>query len=201
VVKVQEGRLDPNAPLVLSTHELGRRPGSMRTLTRTVPAPPDLGIAVIGVPEGSDLALDLRLEAVMEGVLVSGTVRATAVGECVRCLTEVTQDVEVDVQELFAYPGKTPVEVADDEDEVREVAPGELVDLEPAVRDAIVLELPFQPQCDGPCQQDYEIGVSDPAPAQDTPEPADPRWAALQGLLEQPGETTSDTPSDPREKS
>ena len=201
MVKVQEGRLDPNAPLVLSTHELGRRPGSMRTFARTVPAPPDLGIAVIGVPEGSDLALDLRLEAVMEGVLVSGTDRATAVGECVRCLTEVTQDVEVDVQELFAYPGKTPAEVSDDEDELREVAPGELVDLEPTVRDAIVLELPFQPQCDGPCQQDYEIGVSDPGPAEDTPEPADPRWAALQGLLEQPGETTSDTPSDPREKS
>ena len=195
MVKVQEGRLDPNAPLVLSTHELGRRPGSMRTLTRTVPAPPDLGIAVIGVPEGSDLVLDLRLEAVMEGVLVSGTVRATAVGECVRCLTEVTQDVEVDVQELFAYPGKTPVEVADDEDEVREVAPGELVDLEPAVRDAIVLELPFQPVCDGPCQQDYEIGVSEQAPL--TEEPADPRWAALQSLLE----SSDDSPSGTREKS
>ncbi|MCI2240211.1 DUF177 domain-containing protein [Paenibacillus sp. TRM 82003] len=198
--KVQEGRLDPNAPLVLSTHELGRRPGTMRTLRRTVPAPADLGIAVIGVPEGSDLELDLRLEAVMEGVLVSGTVRGRAVGECVRCLTEVTEDVEVEVQELFAYPGKRPAEVSEDDDEVREVAAGELVDLEPAVRDAIVLELPFQPECDGPCQQDYEIGVSERVlgGGEDTEEPADPRWAALQGLLEeQPGQNPSDT----REKS
>ncbi|GAB3223965.1 DUF177 domain-containing protein [Kineococcus gypseus] len=199
MVKVHEGRLDPNAPLVLSTHELGRRPGTMRTLRRTVPAPADLGIAVIGVPEGSDLELDLRLEAVMEGVLVSGTVRGRAVGECVRCLTEVTEDVEVEVQELFAYPGKTPAEVGEDDDEVREVAPGELIDLEPTVRDAVVLELPFQPECDGPCQQDYEIGVSERTPGDEgTEEPADPRWSALQGLLEQqPGQTPSDT----REKS
>jgi uncharacterized protein len=193
--QLPEGHLDPNAPLVLSTHDLGRRAGAMRTLQRTVPAPADLGIAVIGVPEGSDLELDLRMESVMEGVLVSGTVRGTAVGECGRCLTEVTEDVEVTVQELFAYPGKTPVEVADDEDEIREVAPGELVDLEPAVRDAIVLELPFQPECDGPCQQDYEIGVSEPTPVSE--EPADPRWAALQSLLE----SSDDSPSGTREKS
>ena len=193
--KVHEGQLDPNAPLVLSTHELGRRPGAMRTLQRTVPAPAELGIAVIGVPEGADLELDLRLEAVMEGVLVSGTVRGTAVGECGRCLAEVTQDLEVTVQELFAYPGKKPLELADDEDEIREVAQGELVDLEPAVRDAIVLELPFQPVCDGPCQQDYEIGVSEQTPL--TEEPADPRWAALQSLLE----SSDDSPSGTREKS
>ena len=197
MVKVQEGRLDPNAPLVLSTHELGRRPGSMRPMQLTVPAPPELGIAVIGVPEGSPLVLDLRLEAVMEGVLVSGTVSGHAVGECSRCLTRVEQDVVVDVQELFAYPGKTPVELADDEDEVREVAPGELVDLEPAVRDAIVLELPFQPECDGPCQQDYEIGVSEQTPLRE--EPADPRWAALQDLLGD--QRSGDTPSETREKS
>ncbi|WP_208971256.1 YceD family protein [Kineococcus rubinsiae] len=197
MVKVQEGRLDPNAPLVLSTHELGRRPGSMRPLKLTVPAPAELGIAVIGVPEGSDLVLDLRMEAVMEGVLVSGTVSGVAVGECSRCLTPVEQDVVVDVQELFAYPGKTPAEVADDEDEVREVAPGELVDLEPTVRDAIVLELPFQPECDGPCQQDYEIGVSEQTPARE--EPADPRWAALQDLLGD--QRSGDTPSESREKS
>jgi uncharacterized protein len=197
VSKVREGHLNPSAPLVLSVHELGRRPGTMRTLQRSVPAPPELGNAVIGVPEGSPLELDLRLEAVMEGVLVSGTVRGTGVGECVRCLAEVQVPVDVELQELFAYPGKTPAEVGDDDDEVREVAPGELVDLEPGVRDAIVLELPFQPECDGPCQQYYEIGVSERTPAPE--EQSDPRWAALQDLL---GDQRSDeTPSETREKS
>ena len=66
-------KLDPRAPLVLDTRELGRRPGSQREVSRTVPAPADLGIEVLGVPEGSPVELDLRLEAVMEGVLVTGT--------------------------------------------------------------------------------------------------------------------------------
>src|SRR5665647_3339416 len=77
--------LDPRSPYALDTHELGRRPGTMRTVQLTVPAPEDLGTVVIGVPAGSDLDLDFRLEAVMEGVLVSGAVRGRAVGECGRC--------------------------------------------------------------------------------------------------------------------
>ena len=97
-------RLDPRAPLVVDTRELGRRPGSMRTVTRTVPAPADLGIVVIGILEGSPIDLDLRLESVVEGVLVSGTAQARAIGECVRCLDPVDLPVEVDLQELYDYP-------------------------------------------------------------------------------------------------
>ena len=67
--------LDPRAPLVLDTRELGRRPGSQRDVVITVPAPAELGIEVLSVPEGSPVELDLRLEAVMEGVLVTGTAR------------------------------------------------------------------------------------------------------------------------------
>ena len=97
-------RLDPRSPLVLDTHELGRRPGSMRRVQVTVAAPEHLGTEVIGIPAGSDLSLDLRLEAVMEGVLVSGSIRGRAVGECVRCLEEVVEDIDVPIQELYAYP-------------------------------------------------------------------------------------------------
>ena len=71
-------KLDPRAPLVLDTRELGRRPGSQREVSRTVPAPADLGIEVLGVPEGSPVEVDLRLEAVMEGVLVTGTASAAS---------------------------------------------------------------------------------------------------------------------------
>lgn len=66
---------------MFDTHELGRRPGAMKRLTRTADAPADLGIAdVIGVPEGAPVELDLRLESVMEGVLVTGTARAAVEG-------------------------------------------------------------------------------------------------------------------------
>ncbi len=74
-------RLDHRNPLVFDTHELGRRPGALQRLTREVAAPADLGIdGVIGVPEGSPVELELRLESVMEGVLVTGTARAAAEG-------------------------------------------------------------------------------------------------------------------------
>ena len=115
---------DRRSPLVFDTRTLGRRAGAMTTVTTTVPAPAGLGIEVISVPEGSPIELDLRLESVVEGVLVTGTATMEAVGECVRCLREVTQPIEVDVQELFTYPG---VAVSDEETSRLE---GELIDLE-----------------------------------------------------------------------
>ncbi len=152
----------------------------MRTVARVIPAPSDLGTEVIGIPEGSDLALDLRLEAVMEGVLVSGTLRGRARGECVRCLDELEQDVVARVQELYVYPGRTPS--GDDEDDLRELQ-DELIDLEPAVRDALVPALPFQPvcspDCPGLCSECGQRLADDPG---HTHHRSDPRWAALANL-------------------
>jgi uncharacterized protein len=175
--------LRPNAPLVVDIHELGRRPGAMVTLSREVPAPADLGTDVIGVTQGSPVRLDLRLESVMEGVLVSGTVQVTATGECGRCLMPVELDLELPLQELFAYPDKRPA--ADvDEDDLRELE-GDLFDLEPALRDAVVPALPFQPvcrdDCPGLCSECGARLADDPEHEHDV---VDPRWAALQGLLE-----------------
>ena len=116
----------------------------MLRVRRTVPAPADLGTDVIAVPAGSDIDLDVRLESVVEGVLVSGSVTAMAAGQCVRCLDDLDRRVEVDVQELYAYPGQVPTEAEDEETEVLE---GDLIDLEPLLRDAVVLALPFQPVC------------------------------------------------------
>ena len=141
--------LDPRDPLVLDTSELGRRPGTQRERTLTVPAPADLGIEVIGVPEGSPVALDLRLEAVMEGVLVTGTAAVGLEGECARCVTEISEEIEVDFQELYVYETSSRDDDEDDDD----LLPmhGDLLDLEPLLRDAIVLRLPFQPLCEPDC--------------------------------------------------
>jgi uncharacterized protein len=176
-------RLDPRLPLVIDTHELGRRPGSMRTLSRSVPAPDGLGVAVLGVPQGSPIDLDLRLESVMEGVLVSATARAEVTGECVRCLDPVERSLEVTLQELYAYPGRERDDV-DDETELPALE-GELFDLEPVLRDAVVLALPLQPvcrdDCPGLCAQCGAHLADDPEHGH---EDTDPRWAALQGLLD-----------------
>jgi uncharacterized protein len=176
--------LDPRSPFVLDTLELGRRPGSMRRVQRTVASPGDLGTEMIGVPVGADVELDLRLEAVVEGVLVTGAVRARAVGECGRCLDEVVDDVDVSIQELFVYPGRAEVaaENGDDEEDLPELD-GDLVDVEPVVRDALVTALPFQPlcrvDCPGLCSICGAHLADDPDHSHET---LDPRWAALGGL-------------------
>jgi len=147
----------------------------MKSLRRTAEAPADLGIGVIGVPEGSPVELDLKLEAVGEGILVSGTAVVALTGECTRCLKPITDSMEIDVQELFYYPGNEPdVEAARNE--------GERIDLEPILRDAVVLDLPFAPLCTEDC---LGICVMCGADLNDDPEHGhgdelDPRWGDLQ---------------------
>lgn len=165
----------------------------MKKVRRAAPAPAGLGTEVIAVPEGSDLDLDLRIESVMEGVLVSGAVRGTAVGECVRCLDEVRVATEADLQELYVYPGRAPQgEDRDELDELRELE-GDLVDLAPALYDTVVPALPFRPLCSPDCP-----GLCAECGARLAEEPGhshtgvDPRWAALQAVLEQDAPTPAD---------
>jgi uncharacterized protein len=165
---------------VLDTRELGRRPGSQREVSRTVPAPADLGIEVLRVPEGAPVELDLRIEAVMEGVLVTGEARVSLEGECVRCLEPIDDDVDVTFQELFLYDDQD-LQGGDPEDDGVSMLEDDLLDLEPLLRDAVVLALPFQPLCEddcpGLCTECGALLKDDP---DHTHEAAiDPRWAGL----------------------
>jgi uncharacterized protein len=141
-------RLDPRGLLVFDTRTLG--PGSVRSETRTAPAPADLGVELVGIPEGGDLELDVQLEGVTEGVLVTATVTAPLTGECARCLEEFSSAMRVRFQELFAYEATSEAE-GGYEAEDQYLLDGDLLDLEPAVRDALVLELPLSPLCDESC--------------------------------------------------
>ncbi|MDQ4051812.1 MAG: YceD family protein [Actinomycetota bacterium] len=179
--------LDPRAPLVLDTRELGRRPGSQHEVSRTVPAPADLGIEVLRVPEGAPVDLDLRLEAVMEGVLVTGTAQAALDGECVRCLEPISDDIEVTFQELFMYDDVRGQEPSEEDDGTSKLE-GDLLDLEPLLRDAVVLALPFQPLCEddcpGLCAECGARLADDPDHAHEAA--IDPRWTALTQLENNP---------------
>ena len=179
-----QARLDPRAPLVLDTRELGRRPGSMRRLSLPVPAPAGFGLELVGVPAGAQLLLDLRLESVMEGVLVSGTVTTAVTGECARCLDPVSDEVVAEVQELFAYPDSATQETTS-KDEVSRLE-GDYLDLEPATRDAVLLALPLIPLCREDC-----LGLCatcgerrDTLPPEHSHDQVDPRWAPLQEASE-----------------
>jgi uncharacterized protein len=154
----------------------------MREVRRSIPAPDDIGVALIGVSAGAPLEVELRMESVSEGVYVSGTVTAAVSGECGRCLRPITDTLLVKVQELYAYADSVTDQTTE-EDEVGRLQ-GDLIDLEPALRDAVVLALPTHPRCREDCPGlCSECGVPlDELPADHGHEQLDPRWAALSQL-------------------
>jgi uncharacterized protein len=179
--------LDARSPLVIDTRVLSRRPGTMQELSRTVVLTEDFGTDVISIKAGTPVEIEVRLESVVEGVLVTGSVSGTASGACVRCLDPVDQLVTGHFQELFAYADRAAhhheVAADSDEDEVYELV-GDLIDLEPVLRDAVVPTLPFQPvcrpDCPGLCS---ECGMHLAEDPDHHHEVIDPRWSSLSGLL------------------
>jgi uncharacterized metal-binding protein YceD (DUF177 family) len=176
-----DARRPAGNPWLVDLRELGRRAGSLQEIDRTLPAPAGWRVELIGVPEGAEVRLRLRLESVMEGVLVSGELDVPVEGSCARCLEPVEDTLELDVQELFAYSGST-TEATSEEDEVRRVD-GDFLDLEPMVRDAVVLSLPLAPVCSEDCSGlCVDCGQRlDDLPPDHTHEVIDPRWAGLAG--------------------
>lgn len=181
--KTAPARPDPSAPWVIDTRDLGRRAGAMRRYHRDAPLPAGLGPDMVGIPAGEQVALDVRVESVVEGVLVSGMASATIIGQCARCLETLTNSLEVELTELFAYPD-TATDDTTDPDEVSRVV-DELVDLEPVVRDSVLLALPQAPLCREDCPglcpecggKRAELGTDH------RHEMIDPRWAALRQRL------------------
>ena len=187
-------RRGPRSPLVIDISRLGRRPGSMMTVKTTVPSPARMGLDLIAVDQGAPLELDLRLESVSEGVLVTGTVSAPTSGECSRCLQPITGEVDIDLTELFAYPHSTTDETSDADDVARVGRDGgsETVDLEQPIIDAVGLALPFSPVCGPDCAglcQECGIPLASAEPGHHH-EQIDPRWAKLATLREQTGDDT-----------
>lgn len=147
----------------------------MRERTLDVSAPDQFGAGAAVVQQGAPLEIDLKLEGLHEGILVTGDIKAEATGECVRCLDPVSIPLQVEFQELFAYSLDEAFDFAVRDDHV---------DLEPVVRDAVVLALPFQPVCRPDCPGlDPETGekLAD-NPDRSPREVLDPRWAALEGF-------------------
>lgn len=168
-------------PYLLNVRDLVRNPGELRERHLAFPAPEHLGEGLVAVPEGAGLDIDLRLESVHEGILASGRIVTRADGDCARCLEPLSLPVEVEFAELFAYPADEPFD--------HELA-GDLLDLEPVVRDAVVLALPFQPVHVDGCEE-IDLGPGISLITGDAPPPADDRWAALQGFRANDGREES----------
>ena len=166
-----------NSPFVLSVHDLMHKPGQMREVELDVKLPAAMGNGATEIVAGDIVELDLRLESVHEGILATAEVFAEAKAECSRCLDPVIHEVEVDFQELFTYSYTS-------EDEP--VIVDETIDLEQAVLDAVVLNLPLQPICSPDCLglcPDCGFRMADD-PTHQHEAAIDSRWNALKNLKE-----------------
>ena len=164
------------SPFVVNVAELLRHPGRQLELSRSVPAE---GLRVVDtvVPEGASIDVDLVLESLSDGIVVTGHLTSRWEGACRRCLDPVTGPLEVEVRELYRQRRD-----ADDTFSFR----GDQLDLEPMVREALLLELPLVPLCRPDCAGLCPVcGVKrDAVDCGHVATVADPRWAALDELLE-----------------
>jgi uncharacterized protein len=137
-------------------------------------APEGWGLDLVKVPAGTPVVIDARFESVMDGVLVTAEVEVPVATECGRCLDPVDIELVAPIQELYAYE-------RDPDDPDAPVLAGDQLDLEPVVRDAVVLALPLNPLCDPDCLGlcpgcGARLADVEPEHAHDE---VDPRWAAL----------------------
>ncbi len=199
----------PRGALVFDMRTLGRQAGSSRAQQLTVPAPDDLRLELARVPVGADVHLDVRFEAVTEGVLVTGSATAPLAGECARCLAPLTSTVTASFTELYLYAdgSRRPHDKHDkhdrhdrrdsrdwfdenteQDDEELYYLDGDLLDLEPALRDAVVLALPMSPLCREDCPGlcvECGVRLADAGPDHGHEDAPDPRWAGLKQFNDQ----------------
>lgn len=178
-----------NTQLTVPVTDLSHQVGEPYTFARDVAAPADIAVPLIGVPEGDPIRLDLQLFPLDEGILVQGSVRTTAVGQCSRCLREVRLQMDEELADLVFYPERQAELVADGDEEAADmpVVVDERVDIEPLLRDALVLAMPLSPLCRPDCQGLCpECGERwDELPGDHAHEFLDPRFSALDALAEQ----------------
>ncbi|MFT4136137.1 YceD family protein [Microbacterium sp.] len=165
-----------NGPFVLPVHDIVHRAGEMREFAFETPAPQKWGEGLVAVAAGEPVDVEVRVESVHEGILVSADIATQYEGVCGRCLADLVRPVEVEFQELFGYPGDEALDLQVQDDHV---------DLEPPIRDAIVLALPFQPVCQPDCPGlDPVTGEKlTREPGHEPRESTDPRWAELEKVI------------------
>jgi uncharacterized protein len=186
-------KINTNSPFFFNAHDLPRRAGEFREYSLTITLPEAMGIPMLSVPKNENLAVELRITSVDEGIFVSGQVSARAHGECTRCLDPVGFEIDQMFNQLYEYEEKAErikknAKPDDEEDEEILFLTGDFINLEIPLRDAIVLALPSNPLCDEECAglcsgcgEKWAI-----LPADHSHQGTDPRWS---GLANWPGLT------------
>ena len=84
-------------------------------------------------------------------MLVEGTVSGSLTTRCSRCLADVPIDVSGDVEGYFIIPGKGTAPDGMEADEFDVLSNDHVIDLEPLLNAAVLLETPLMPLCRPEC--------------------------------------------------
>ncbi len=178
---------------IFNTHDLPHRAGEMREYELDLKLTEPVGVDLLSIKPGEVIEVDLRLQSVDEGVLATARVVASATGECTRCLKQISWPIDENFTELYYYEitanksagkrgGKSNKDddLDLDEDDLSFMV-GDEIDLEPAIRDAVILNLAVNPLCSEDCPGLEEKQGQNWAylPIVEDQSPADQRWAAL----------------------
>jgi uncharacterized protein len=159
--------------LRLNAVELLRQPGATRSIELAI-APDDLDVVHDAV--AGDLAVDLGLTVLDEGIAVTGSVSVPWSGECRLCLRPIDGLAVADVEELYqsdvTADGAEPIN-------------GGQLDLAPVLRQVVLIEVGGERQCRAECAGLCPAcGVDRNAETCECDTTArDERWAALDGLV------------------
>jgi len=162
--------------LVFDVTQLVSRPGATLRIQRSVTVP-GLSGPLGSIGENEPVQIDLAADSVTEGVAVSGTVSGTMHLSCSRCLIGYDRSFKQRLDETYYFGG------AEDHDGYDLV--DNHIDLEPMLRDVIMLAFPLRPlhdeNCRGLCATcGADLNVTD---CGHTQEPEDLRWAPLRSAL------------------
>jgi uncharacterized protein len=159
---------------VVDVTPLRKVPGSVLRVQRRAPVA-GLELSATAVPAGGDVSVDAELAWASDDVVVTATVQAPWVGQCRRCLTEASGEIETKVREVYEQ---------DSDGEETYALQGSRVDLVPLVRDAVLLGLPPAPLCHEGCRGLCPVCGANRNEVRCSCEtsPPDPRWAALDAL-------------------
>jgi uncharacterized protein len=122
-------------PLQFPVGDLLADPGRRRSVAVDAAVDWSLNSSRLDTP----VAGTMLLQSTGDGVFVTGSVATTAVHVCNRCLREFDGRITVSISELVG--GEDPEYPLDHD----------VADLEPVVRDAVLLALPVLPLCDPAC--------------------------------------------------
>ena len=162
--------------LRLNARELLRRPGLQKAVDVSFPAT-DVGVDDERIT--GDVTVDLIATSNIDGVVVEGTITMPWRAPCRRCLVEVVGTARIDVDEVYQDP--SDVSVVDGDAFPIE---GDQIDLVPAVRELLLLELPDGVLCRDDCAGICPVcGIDRNRASCDCDTTVrDERWAALADL-------------------